>query len=151
MRTAPTLRKMQRGKEVVKQRVKQSNLDLHSDLSLSALASSNSCGSLSLRSGRNAAVLASPTKTAKGVTNRPQRLPPLTSFGTSNQLGDSCSSDTDQESTSGGGTDREGRKTEAHSSEARVELQQVYAELLAIRDNMKVSMLLGSLISVCVN
>ena len=82
---------MQRGKkEVVKEKVKQSNLDLHSDLSLSALASSNSCGSLSVRSGRNAAVLASP-KTAKGGV---QRLPP-TSF-TSNQLGDSCSSDTDQ-------------------------------------------------------
>ena len=84
--------KMQRGKkEVVKERVKQSNLDLHSDLSLSALASSNSCGSLSVRSSRNAAVLASP-KTAKGGV---QRLPP-TSFSTSNQLGDSCSSDTDQ-------------------------------------------------------
>ena len=83
---------MQRGKkEVVKERVKQSNLDLHSDLSLSALASSNSCGSLSVRSSRNAAVLASP-KTAKGGV---QRLPP-TSFSTSNQLGDSCSSDTDQ-------------------------------------------------------
>lgn len=45
-----------------------------------------------------------------------------------------------QESTSGGGTEKEGRQTVAHSSEDRAELQ-VYTELLAIRDKMKVHIL----------
>lgn len=81
---------MQRG------RVKQSNLDLHSELSLSVLAASNSGGSLSVGSGRGndiAAVFDSPPKISKGVTTtRPQR-PSMGSFSSNR---DSCSSDTDQ-------------------------------------------------------
>lgn len=77
---------MQRG------RMKQSNLDLHSELSLSVLAASNSGGSLSVSSGRGndfAAVF----DPSKGVTTttRPQR--PSISFSSNR---DSCSSDTDQ-------------------------------------------------------
>ena len=80
---------MQRG------RVKQSNLDLRSDLSLSVLAASNSGGSLSVGSGSGndiAAVFDPPPKMSEGVTTtRPQR--PSISFSSNR---DSCSSDTDQ-------------------------------------------------------
>ena len=85
--------------------VKQSNLDLQSDLSLSVLASSHDHSSGSYYSGegnRNAAVLdPRPNKTTVkgGVSTRAVRPPPppvSSSSSTSNVLGDSCSSDTDQ-------------------------------------------------------
>ena len=84
--------------------VKQSNLDLQSDLSLSVLASSHDHSSGSYYSGegnRNAAVLdPRPNKTTVkgGVSTRAVRPPPpVSSFSsTSNLLGDSRSSDTDQ-------------------------------------------------------